>query len=190
MKTWHQFVIFTDFRVWDCFGPSVSQSCKSILFPTTSTSTSPLSSLIKPEYFWFDCCSFCTCSMILMNYLNEMSHNDKSELVGVMAVSIPWNCMESCVSLEEPINSFLFNKHLTRNLVNMLNRYLTVVYMNKQDCAKKINFFRPALKKLFFLTPHAPQNIYFYSISAIYISSKNFPWKIPLLLAKWKTESV
>ena len=61
-------------------------------------------------------------SMILMNYLNEMRDNEESDLVGVMAVSIPWNCMESCVSLEQPINSFLFNKHLTRNLVNMLYR--------------------------------------------------------------------
>ena len=195
MKTWHQFVIFTDFRVFpDCFGPSVlvhlsHKAANQYCFPQLQLQLPQLRSQINPK-FWFDCCSFCTCSMILMNYLNEMSHNDKSELVGVMAVSIPWNCMESCVSLEEPINSFLFNKHLTRNLVNMLNRYLTVVYMNKQDCAKKINFFRPALKKLFFLTPHAPQNIYFYSISAIFISSKNFPWKIPLLLAKWKTESV
>ena len=144
MKSWYQFVILTDFWVWDCFGPSVSQSCKSILFPTTSSSTSPLSSLINPE-FWFDCCLFCTCSMILMNYLNEMSHNDKSELVGVMAVSIPWNCMESCVSLEQPINSFLFNKHLTRNLVNMLNRYLTVIYN-----------FRPALNKVILTNPPAP----------------------------------
>ena len=76
--------------------------------------------------------------MILMNYLNEMSDNEKSDLVGVMAISIPWNCMESCVSLEQPINSFLFNKHLTRNLVNMLNRYLIGIY--RQDHAKKINF--------------------------------------------------
>lgn len=75
-----------------------------------------------------------------MNYLNEMSDNEKSELVGVMAISIPWNCMESCVSLEQPINSFLFNKHLTRNLVNMLNRYLIVIYMNEKDCAKKNQF--------------------------------------------------
>jgi len=64
--------------------------------------------------------------MILMNYLNEMRDNEESDLVGVMAVSIPWNCMESCVSLEQPINSFLFNKHLTRNLVNMLYRNLEV----------------------------------------------------------------
>ena len=57
-----------------------------------------------------------------MNYLNEMGDSDISGLVGVMAVSIPWNCMESCESLEQPINSFLFNQHLTRNLVNMINR--------------------------------------------------------------------
>ena len=58
-----------------------------------------------------------------MNYLNEMGDSDSSGLVGVMAVSTPWNCMESCESLEQPINSFLFNQHLTRNLVNMLHRY-------------------------------------------------------------------
>ena len=57
-----------------------------------------------------------------MNYLNEFGDTKSSGLVGVMAVSVPWNCMESCVSLEQPINSFLFNKHLTRNLVNMLQR--------------------------------------------------------------------
>jgi len=64
--------------------------------------------------------------MILMNYLNEMGDSDICGLVGVMAVSIPWNCMESCESLEQPINSFLFNQHLTRNLVNMINRNLEV----------------------------------------------------------------
>ena len=58
-----------------------------------------------------------------MNYLNEMGDTNSAGLVGVMAVSSPWNCMESCHSLEEPINSFLFNQHLTRNLVNMLYRY-------------------------------------------------------------------
>ena len=58
-----------------------------------------------------------------MNYLNEMGNTNSAGLVGVMAVSSPWNCMESCHSLEEPINSFLFNQHLTRNLVNMLYRY-------------------------------------------------------------------
>ena len=57
-----------------------------------------------------------------MNYLNEVGESGGG-LVGAMAVSIPWNCMESCVSLEQPINSFLFNQHLTRNLVKMLNRY-------------------------------------------------------------------
>ena len=117
--------------------------------------------------------------MILMNYLNEMSDNEKSELVGVMAISIPWNCMESCVSLEQPINSFLFNKHLTRNLVNMLNRYLTVVYMNKQDCAKKINF-QASSKKVVLPNPHVPQNIFFTVLqSAICISSKIFLRNFP-----------
>ena len=67
--------------------------------------------------------ALCNHRMILMNYLNEMGDTDSSGLVGVMAVSTPWNCMESCESLEQPINSFLFNKHLTRNLVNMLHRY-------------------------------------------------------------------
>ena len=60
-----------------------------------------------------------------MNYLNEMGDSESSGLVGVMSVSIPWNCMESCESLEQPINSFLFNQHLTRNLVNMIHRYGT-----------------------------------------------------------------
>jgi len=107
--------------------------------------------------------------MILMNYLNEMSDNEKSELVGVMAVSIPWNCMESCVSLEQPINSFLFNKHLTRNLVNMLNRYLTVIYN-----------FRPALKKGILTNPPCPPpEKIFYITSAICISSKIFLGKFP-----------
>lgn len=64
--------------------------------------------------------------VIFMNYLNEFGDTKSSGLVGVMAVSVPWNCMESCVSLEQPINSFLFNKHLTRNLVNMLQRNLEV----------------------------------------------------------------
>ena len=62
--------------------------------------------------------------MIMMNYLNEMGDEDRFGVVGVMAVSVPWNCMESCYSLEQPINCFLFNKHLTRNLVNMLYRYI------------------------------------------------------------------
>ena len=60
--------------------------------------------------------------MIMLHYVNEMSEEDRHGLVAVMAVSVPWNCMESCYSLEEPINCFLFNKHLTRNLVNMLYR--------------------------------------------------------------------
>lgn len=62
--------------------------------------------------------------MIMLHYVNEMSEEDRHGLVAVMAVSVPWNCMESCYSLEEPINCFLFNKHLTRNLVNMLYRNL------------------------------------------------------------------
>ncbi|KAK2557846.1 Phospholipase ABHD3 [Acropora cervicornis] len=64
--------------------------------------------------------------LIFMNYLNEFGDTDSSGLVGVMAVSVAWNCMESCQSLEQPINSFLFNKHLTRNLVGMLHRNLEV----------------------------------------------------------------
>ena len=63
--------------------------------------------------------------MILMNYLNEVGDCESSGLVGVMAISTPWNCMESCESLEQPINSFLFNQHLTRNLVQMIQRYST-----------------------------------------------------------------
>jgi len=60
-----------------------------------------------------------------MNYLNEVGDCESSGLVGVMAVSTPWNCMESCDSLEQPINSFLFNQYLTRNLVQMIQRYST-----------------------------------------------------------------
>lgn len=60
--------------------------------------------------------------MILMNYLNEMRDNEKFDFVGVMVVLIFWNCMELCVSFEELINSFFFNKYLIRNFVNMLYR--------------------------------------------------------------------
>lgn len=61
-----------------------------------------------------------------MNYLNEVGDCESSGLVGVMAISTPWNCMESCESLEQPINSFLFNQHLTRNLVQMIQSNLEV----------------------------------------------------------------
>ena len=60
-------------------------------------------------------------SMILMNYLNEMGE-DETHLVGGMAASAPWNCTESTVSLEQPVNSYIFNRHLTKNLVNMVKR--------------------------------------------------------------------
>ena len=57
-----------------------------------------------------------------MNLLGEV--DDRTNLVGGLAVSVPWNCMASSLSLEQPLNCFLFNQHLTRNLVSMLKRYL------------------------------------------------------------------
>ncbi|XP_048590360.1 phospholipase ABHD3 isoform X2 [Nematostella vectensis] len=63
--------------------------------------------------------------MILMNYLNEMKDADCGLIAGLV-VSIPWDCAESTVSLEQPLNFLLFNRRLTGNLVRMVKSNLNV----------------------------------------------------------------
>lgn len=59
--------------------------------------------------------------MIMMNYLNEMSDKETG-LIACLVVSTPWNCAESTLSLEQPLNFMLFNRRLTGNLVRMVKK--------------------------------------------------------------------
>ncbi|XP_041360442.1 phospholipase ABHD3-like [Gigantopelta aegis] len=58
--------------------------------------------------------------MILFNYISSMGPNCK--LVAAMCISVSWNVFESTLSLEKPINYFLFNKMLARLLTSAVHR--------------------------------------------------------------------
>jgi len=59
--------------------------------------------------------------VILTNYLAKKGENTK--LRAGMTVSSPWNMFESCKSLEQPINSVVFNAYLCANLKQLLIRH-------------------------------------------------------------------
>jgi abhydrolase domain-containing protein 1/3 len=59
--------------------------------------------------------------IILINYLAQFGKSCR--LAAAMAVSAPWNTFESARSLEEPINSFIFNTRLAECLKQSIVRH-------------------------------------------------------------------
>uniref|UniRef100_A0A668AW90 Phospholipase ABHD3 n=1 Tax=Myripristis murdjan TaxID=586833 RepID=A0A668AW90_9TELE len=59
--------------------------------------------------------------MLLLNYLARKG--SESGLVAGITLSVAWNTVESTASLEQPINWLLFNRHLTVNLCQAVNRH-------------------------------------------------------------------
>ena len=58
--------------------------------------------------------------VILTNYL---AHKGKDcGLMAAMSISACWNVFDSARSLEQPINSFIFNKNLTDHLKRNVSR--------------------------------------------------------------------
>jgi len=55
--------------------------------------------------------------MILFHYL--VNKGADSKLLAAMTVSVPWNPFESMKTLSTPLNRILFNRRLTRKLINM-----------------------------------------------------------------------
>ncbi|KAG7461097.1 hypothetical protein MATL_G00206320 [Megalops atlanticus] len=59
--------------------------------------------------------------MLLLNYLARKGN--EAELLAGLTLSVSWDTLESCASLERPINWLLFNRHLTGNLCRAINRH-------------------------------------------------------------------
>ncbi|XP_062858018.1 phospholipase ABHD3-like [Trichomycterus rosablanca] len=58
--------------------------------------------------------------MLLLNYLARKGHDSK--LIAGLTMSVIWDTFTSCESLEQPINRLIFNRHLSNNLCNAVNR--------------------------------------------------------------------
>ena len=67
--------------------------------------------------------------LILTNYV--ALRGDTTGLVGAMSVSAAWDVFASVKTLEEPLNAFLFNRHLTDNLISQVTRSVTDHYGNQ-----------------------------------------------------------
>lgn len=59
--------------------------------------------------------------MLLLNYLARMGN--EAGLVAGLTMSASFDTLQSCASLEEPINRLLFNRHLTGNLCRAIDRH-------------------------------------------------------------------
>ncbi|XP_035278233.1 phospholipase ABHD3-like isoform X3 [Anguilla anguilla] len=59
--------------------------------------------------------------MLLLNYLARKG--SEAGLLAGLTMSVSWDTMESCASLEKPINRLLFNRHLTGNLCRAISRH-------------------------------------------------------------------
>ncbi|KAI1897230.1 hypothetical protein AGOR_G00081130 [Albula goreensis] len=59
--------------------------------------------------------------MLLLNYLARKG--SEAGLVAGLTMSVSWDTLESCASLEQPINRLLFNRHLTGNLCRAISRH-------------------------------------------------------------------
>ncbi|XP_077443865.1 phospholipase ABHD3-like [Stigmatopora argus] len=59
--------------------------------------------------------------MLLLNYLGRKG--GESGLIAGLTVSVPWDALKSAESMEEPLNCFLFNRHLTRGLCEAVVRH-------------------------------------------------------------------
>ncbi|KAL6485593.1 hypothetical protein MHYP_G00049850 [Metynnis hypsauchen] len=63
--------------------------------------------------------------MLLLNYLARKGQDSK--MIAGLTLSVCWDSFESSVSLEQPINKLLFNRHLTSNLCNAINRHRKIL---------------------------------------------------------------
>lgn len=63
--------------------------------------------------------------MILLNYLAKTE--TKSDLLAALTLSACWNSMESTISLEKPLNHFLFNSYLASSLRSIISRHRKAV---------------------------------------------------------------
>ncbi|OWA50971.1 Phospholipase ABHD3 [Hypsibius exemplaris] len=62
--------------------------------------------------------------ILLTNYLAKCGkENADSRVLGGFTVSTPWNIAASCKVLEEPLNYYIFNRHLAQNLCAAANRH-------------------------------------------------------------------
>ncbi|MBN3318605.1 ABHD3 Phospholipase, partial [Atractosteus spatula] len=63
--------------------------------------------------------------MLLLNYLARKG-NEAGLLAG-LTMSVSWDTLESCASLERPLNKVLFNWHLAANLCRAVNRHRKIL---------------------------------------------------------------
>ncbi|XP_053566920.1 protein ABHD1, partial [Bombina bombina] len=63
--------------------------------------------------------------MTLLNYLASSGYS--SNVRAAVVFSTPWNVFQSTLSLEEPLNYFLFNRNLVRGLRSTVKRYRQVI---------------------------------------------------------------
>lgn len=59
--------------------------------------------------------------MLLLNYLARMG--SEAGLVAGLTMSVSWDTLQSCASLEQPINRLLFNRHLAANLCRSISKH-------------------------------------------------------------------
>ncbi|KAL4630460.1 protein ABHD1-like isoform X1 [Arapaima gigas] len=63
--------------------------------------------------------------ILLLNYLARKG--SEADLLAGITMSVSWDTLESCASLEQPINKLLFNRHLTSNLCKAINRHRKIL---------------------------------------------------------------
>jgi abhydrolase domain-containing protein 1/3 len=71
--------------------------------------------------------------IILTNYLVKMGKTKPTGLIAAMTVSVPWNTFKSSTSLEEPLNWFIFNRHLTNLLCKLVLQHLAMAKKGGKD---------------------------------------------------------
>uniref|UniRef100_A0A4W5RB28 Abhydrolase domain containing 1 n=1 Tax=Hucho hucho TaxID=62062 RepID=A0A4W5RB28_9TELE len=93
------------------------------------------SSLIK---YYTTYCSKLT-FMLLLNYLARKG--SEAGLVAGLTMSVSWDTLESCASLEQPINRLIFNRHLTCHSLRHRKMLETVVDVDHVLKARTIREF-------------------------------------------------
>ncbi|ELT88631.1 hypothetical protein CAPTEDRAFT_21514 [Capitella teleta] len=79
--------------------------------------------------------------LLLTNYLAKKGKD--TPMVGAMSISAAWDIFATSKVLEEPLNSFLFNRHLTENLIEHLNKHRAIFQGNFDiDSASKSRTIR------------------------------------------------